>query len=626
MPGARPLRPPSTMAEPPGSLNRQNGEGIMGETAARPWLVGVCLLALAACDDDVGPLAAPADGRIADGTADGPMLGDALADPAADGGASDGAAPDASRQAYAVRVVTLRPAPVELDLLWLIEDASSMCGEQFTVPEAVGAFVDRLLEVSPDLDLAMTTTLTDMDAARGLDGRFVAAPAIAVPTPGCIDPRNGLPYVPPTDECEARAAAGWLPAIATWGGAPGRGEAGDECADLDCKRRGLRFKAHCLTTVGVRGSDFPAGVAALRRATACDGPNKALLGHCCDRVADPDCARFWRPGAARAVVIIADGDDCSAAQAFARDDPGRCAWQAADLEPIPAAVDHLRSLGPEPLGVFVWSAPPASVADGSSARWRPYAPESDPAMCDPRLDPGADFAAWQAGCCPPDEPCIGPPRSTCTILAEDGAAATPRYRALALALGSESPDITVCDPTVGPALAEQVAAFAHPRRRLCLGPIDGPIRFTGRCLDRPALPGSPCDEPWAAQPGLDLRVDDPTCAGVAVELPPGTAPGAEIRLEFEAPLPGGPPAAACALPAACAAVESAQGDGFAIDYGWRCASPGAGCARGWCVGEPGREPDCTIECRSPDDCAIGRCLPLHPEGCAAAGGGCVCGW
>ncbi len=583
------------------------------------WAALLCVAAACAgaCDDEVGALGEDA-GRA---DAANPPDDDPALEPAPDPEPGPDLAP--AGEAYAVRVVTLRPEPVRLDLLWVIEDGSSMCGEQFTVPDAIGPFVDALLDGAPDLDLAMTTVLTDMDPGRGLDGRFVAAPAIAVPTPGCIDPRNGLPYVPPTDQCEARAAGGWLPAIATWGGA-GRGEAGPDCPDVECKREWLRFNAHCLTTVGVRGSDFPSGIAALRRATACDGPNKALLGHCCDRGLDPDCGRFWRQGAARAVIIVADGDDCSAPADFPRDDPGRCAWQAAALDAIPPTVDHLRSLGPEPLTVFVWSAPDAVTDDGAAARWRPYVAGDDPPECDPAADRRSDFEAWRLACCPVGEPCIGPPRSTCSILAEDGAAATPRYRALASALGGEAVDVTVCDPMVGPALGARVAAFAQPERRICLGPVVGPLRFTGRCLERPALPGAACDEDWQLYPGIDLRVDDPGCDGVALQLPPGTAPGAEIRVEYESPMPMGAAAPTCALPVACAERSSERRDGFSVDFAWRCAAPGLGCVGGWCVGQPGIEPGCTIECRAPDDCPIGACRPVHPEGCAAAGGGCVC--
>ncbi len=570
--------------------------------------------------------------------------GDALSSAAAappdlaglDGGALEVGRPDAAPdpdlggpppgEPYAVRVLSIRPAPTRLDLLWVVDDSSSMCGEQFTVPDAVTGFVDALLDAVPDLDLAMTAVLTDMSAERGLDGRFVAAPGIAVPTPGCIDPRNGLPYVPETDACEARAAAGRLVALNTWsvdGEAPS--EVGADCDDRACKLEWLRLTAHCLTTVSVRGSDFPSGIAAIDRALACDGPNGDVLGHCCDPAADPGCARFLRPGAARAIVIIADEDDCSAPADFARDDPARCAWQAGDLLGVPAVVDRLRALGPEPLGVFVWSAPDAVTPDGSQARWRPYAPGVDDPACDPANDDGGDFAAWRARCCPAGDACIGPPRPTCSILAEDGASATPRYRALARALGSDDDPIPVCDPAVGPALARRVADFAHPGRHICLGPVEGPLRVTARCLDGVGLPGAGCDETeWQNRPGLALEVDDPSCDGVAIELPPGLPPGAELRVEHRAPMPAGAPGEVCGLPAACVGEEREETDDYVITRGWQCAAPGAGCAGGWCIARSGSGPHCTIECRAPEECALGRCAALHPEGCAAAGGGCVC--
>ena len=517
-----------------------------------------------------------------------------------------------------------------LDLLWLVDDSRSMCAEQVILPDEIDAFAHALLDALPALDLTVTAISTDMDPGRGLLGRFIARPAPALPTPGCIDLRTGLPYVPPTDACEARAVAGRLPTIATFGP---EGSIGQGCEDGACYREALRFTMACMTTLGVRGDDFAAGLAALDAALACDGPNADLLGHC-----GGDATRFFRPGVARAVVIIADEDDCSTPEGFVHDDPARCAYEADALLPVDHFAAPLRALAADaPLRVFPWIAPPTP----RPVTWRPYVESTDGPACDPAQNPRVDFATWAATCCDgPD--CIGPSRPTCTI-GPEGATDAPRYRALAAALGDATAP-SICAPDVGASLAARVAAFASPTpAHICLDPPpecqnEGrpcttasergdpnlrPLRVAGRCHDEHD-PTARCDDDWRHLPADAFEVINAReCGGFAVRTRRPLPPAAELRIEYPARLPaGGPGDGDCTLPAACKATTPGGGRGYHIDAGWRCAVNGGGCGTGWCIA-PGGEPHCTIECTSTDDCAIGRCDPLGLAPCQS-GAPCFC--
>lgn len=592
-----------------------------------PLLAALCtalLTPLLGCEDPAAsPLDPPADAAPADAAA-----------PRTDAEApTDGAPrPDVDLAPVVLRSLIAHPEPVALDLLWVIDDSSSMCDEQAVVPAEIEAFADALLDHLPALDLVVTAISTDMDPGRGLQGRFIARPAPAIPTPGCIDLRTGLPYVPPTDACEVRAVAGRLPPIARFGP---EGAIGEGCPDGDCYREQLRFTFACMTTLGVRGDDFAAGVAALDAATACDGPNGELLGHC-----GAETARFFRPGVPRAVIVIADEDDCSTPDGFVHDDPARCAYDARQLITVDAVADRLAARAADArLQVFPWIAPPTP----HPVRWRPYVVSTDGPECDPEAHPDDDFVTWSARCCDDRGECVGPPRPTCTI-ARAGATDAPRYRALAAALGDPSGP-AICAPDVGASLAARVAAFAHPEpAEICLDPPpecfvgDRPcqdgiersqpqnraVRVAGRCLDE-RDPTARCEGPWRHLLPDDYEViNSRTCGGFAVRARRPLPPAAELRVEYTARLPAaGPGLGPCAVPAPCDQTTPGEGRGYRVDAGWRCAVNGGGCGTGWCITQGGA-PHCTIECTVPRDCAIGACQPLGLAPCQG-GAPCFCG-
>lgn len=581
-------------------------------------LLTLTTLGLVGCDETAA-LAPTPDGSL---TADGDAPDTA---PPEDGGAPPDLAFEAAPP-LAIRTLVAQPEPVRLDLLWVVDDSSSMCAEQVVVPDEIDAFAFALLDALPALDLALTTISTDMTAERGLEGRFVARPAPSLPTPGCIDLRNGLPYVPATDVCEARALAGRLPAIARYGV---DGDIGSGCPDGDdaCYREQLRFTLDCMTTLGVRGDDFAAGLAALDTATACDGPNADILGTC--GVADP---AFFRPGAARAIMIVADEDDCSPSGDFPRDDPADCAYRADLLADPLALADRLGARGDTPLAVFPWIGP----ATPAPVTWRPYVESSDGAACDPETRRDADHATWAADCCR-DGVCVGPPRPTCTI-GREGATAAPRYAAFAAALGDPATP-SLCAEGVGASLAEQVAAFAAPLpAEVCLDPLptcrvadrpcatdleradpsNYPVRVAARCLDRSG-PGTDCDDTFRTLPPDTYEVvDSPACGGVAVRTLDPLPAAARLRVQYDAPLPSGEPAADCDLPPACAARAPGVGVGYTVEATWACARQGGGCGTAWCVANDGA-PYCTIDCDGPEGCPIGFCQPLGSVPCGNQG-------
>lgn len=600
--------------------------------------LAVCLAAALAlaCDDSVTG-AAPLD--AAPGVDASPPRVD-MEPPGV--GPDRGPSPDAEidhRRPRATRVIELRPAAPKLDLIWLVDDSSSMCGEQIVVPGEIAAFGEALVDAAPTVDLVTAVVSTDLDSGRGLDGRFIAAPAPAIPTPGCIDLRDGLPHVPRTDVCEGRVASGRMrPLMATHPTAedPRLGHVDEGCEDLECERRWLSFTLECLTTLGVRGDDFAAGLGALQRALSCDGANAEVLGHCCADGA-PCRPLIVRPDALRVIMIVADSDDCTTAGEFDRSDPANCTYKAEQLVALDGVIATLAALDEPsaPLRVLSWLAPPVTLDDGTPITWEPV----DPARHDPACAraPGGDLPEWRARCCQPDGRCVGPPRPGCSI-GPEGATWAPRYAEVAAAFGDDCAAdrrgcLSICDQGMGAAMAERVSEWLRPTPRVCLDAVpdcdggpDCDVAVEARCL----VEGD-C-EVWRPLDAARFElVEAPDCGGgraIRFEALPATA---ELRVAYAAELPAGPQHG-CGQPERCAAVDPigvADADdpqaavGLVGEAWWRCAVPGGACGGGWCVNVDGAMAGCTIECGGADDCPIGACHAL--AGACDAPGACFCG-
>ena len=213
------------------------------------------------------------------------------------------------------------PAKTKIDFLFVIDNSGSMCEEQDNLTENFGLFADFLDSLGDSADYRIAITSTDL-RTNGHRGKFLSAPAEAVPARNCFEPLTREPFVPNTADCPP---PGQLPTILK------SGPAGN-IADRD----DLETKFRCLATLGTNGDAFEKGLEAMRVSLSCDGPNQQYFNQCCvgDKY-DPNCPatgdgvdpltglpiaspEFLRPDAVLIVVFITDEDDCSAPS----DNPG----------------------------------------------------------------------------------------------------------------------------------------------------------------------------------------------------------------------------------------------------------------------------------------------------------------
>lgn len=369
------------------------------------------------------------------------------ANPASDADAvatPDAAAdPDAALDPDAADPAPCRAGPARVDLLIVIDDSGSMCEEQAELAAALAAASQHLAAADSDHRVAVVTT--DMNAHNPNRGRFVADPALPVPSLNCIDATTGEADIPDTADCQALIAAGQL--------APVLDPTGLDAAAIATRLR-------CMVTVGTQGDGFEQGLAAARLALACDGPNAASLATCC---ADPlDCDRpFLRPDAALAVLIVADEDDCSdtpdaapcdtgstpGACAVPRHENSACAWNADRLIPPADIAAALRAAHPTApaYAAATLVGPAFAPIDGNPIRFVPGAPAPGCAPDDAGRIP-VDATCCPGGACAAEvQPVCEGPRGA--------AFAGDRYRAFAAAFGPApcaAPDCgSICaeDPT-----------------------------------------------------------------------------------------------------------------------------------------------------------------------------------
>ncbi|MEZ4474751.1 MAG: hypothetical protein R3F60_28975 [bacterium] len=326
---------------------------------------------------------------------------------------------------------TIAPAgPHAVDVLFVIDDSGSMCGEQ-------AGLANAMAEIVPDVqavDARIAVTTTDLVAA-GRRGRFIAEPTAPEMAVNC-----DTDAPPDTADCDDFLGGRALPTIIG---------ARDQVDGTTLKGW---FK--CLALVGVGGDGFEAGLWAMHRALACDGPNAAAFGGCCvdGRYDAAACAAgpapdFLRPEADLVVVFVSDEDDCSAPAAFpdatavpacqpgggggdvctiSRTSNANCEYDRDQLEPVATFRDHLLDLKGDPGAVAIWAFVGGELrdADGRAVRFdrgQP-APTCDPG--DPAFDP-SDVDA----CCPGGR-CQGDPWVACEGAAGE-AYAGHRYLELA---------------------------------------------------------------------------------------------------------------------------------------------------------------------------------------------------
>ncbi|MCA9544478.1 MAG: hypothetical protein KC613_08810 [Myxococcales bacterium] len=424
----------------------------------------------------------------------------------------DAGPPDAGEVQEGTPFVTQRlqiPARTPVDLLLVIDDSGSMCEEQNNLTRALNALPAELLEA----DLRAAVITTDMRNPERM-GRFQADYARQA-APNC-------PEAPVVDGCPET-----LSPVLSAADADGCGD------DRACRLAEMGTRLGCMAQQGTGGDGFEAGLAALRAATACDGPNAEHFAPCCvDGRFDPTCPQkpaFLRPEGLLVVLIVSDEDDCSddPADPISRATNSTCEWDHARLVPVDAYRDHLAALKARPaeqIVVVPVVGPQAFDDAGRPVRYRPPAGDADVACLDengaydPALDPD--------GACCTAEGCPGMVQTTC----ESGlgaAFAGHRYLALAEAFGQPvtEEDATIC-----------VEAGWADRLTAPVSALHGVL-----CLDRaPACrravnfvsgdAGRPCDAAEAEQP---------MARSVAVSVNGRALGPGEYEVTPEANCPGG---------------------------------------------------------------------------------------
>lgn len=207
--------------------------------------------------------------------------------------------------------------PVEsvgkVDILWVIDNSGSMCEEQAQIREHAELFVNELVDVGIDFQLAVVTT--DMTDPRQ-SGRFQnQAQASDLQGPSCTIEVDISQCAGEGDELPPRLlrSSDYL------------GEDGEVAAALLARDFG------CNATVGTNGDGFEAGLEAMRSA----------LG---EELSAGDNAGFLREDAVLAVLFVSDENDCSDGGVLDKTNGNVCEWERGRLIPTSEYVDFLLGL------------------------------------------------------------------------------------------------------------------------------------------------------------------------------------------------------------------------------------------------------------------------------------------
>jgi hypothetical protein len=164
-----------------------------------------------------------------------------------------------------------------VDILFVVDNSSSMCEEQFSLQANFNTFIEDLVDFGANFNLAVVNT--DMSDTLGGIGRFRTTPGTYKEN---ISKCTAVP--PPLEYCDALPLPSYLESD----------EYKDEATgEIDVAR--LQREFSCMALTGIDGDGIEMGLETMSR---------ALTGG----VNSPD---FFRQNSMLAIVFVADENDCS---------------------------------------------------------------------------------------------------------------------------------------------------------------------------------------------------------------------------------------------------------------------------------------------------------------------------
>ncbi len=225
----------------------------------------------------------------------------------------------------------------KVDILWVVDNSGSMCEEQQSLRENFNSFVQELVDIGADFQLAVITTdMVDPEES----GRFQNTPD-GEPGPSCDLTVN-------ISDCPSAANGQEPPSLVIKSS-----DYEDENGVVDVQT--LQRDFGCNATTGTRGNGFEMGLEAAKTALS----PALLAGHN---------SGFLRDGAFLGVVFLTDENDCSDRGALDKTNGNVCEWEENKLVNVQEYIDFFLSLkGNDPSKIIM----AGIVAPDAGIRYQP---------------------------------------------------------------------------------------------------------------------------------------------------------------------------------------------------------------------------------------------------------------
>jgi hypothetical protein len=201
----------------------------------------------------------------------------------------------------------------KVDILWVVDNSGSMCEEQASLRENFDRFIEALVDIGADFQLAVITT--DMEDPEE-SGRFQNVPDDQ-PGPSCdiaVD----------ISDCPSPATGQELPSLVL---SSRDYEDANGAVDVATLKRDFG----CNATTGTRGNGFEMGLEAAKQALS-----PALLSSTNQG--------FLRDGAFLGIIFLTDENDCSDRGALEKTNGNICEWEEANLVNVQEYIDFFTDL------------------------------------------------------------------------------------------------------------------------------------------------------------------------------------------------------------------------------------------------------------------------------------------